>query len=82
MSRYAADHLIQKAHTIHAFSQYDSHVLDVGPGTGAVPESITNSFPGVRILATDITSGMIGADDKKHLPNVSIRVVLVGIHGI
>ena len=75
MSRHAADHLVQEAHTIRAFSPQDSYVLDIGTGTGAVPESITESFPGIRILATDIAPGMIEAVDKKHLPNVSTRVV-------
>ena len=75
MSRHAADHLVQEAHTIHAFSTHDSYVLDIGTGAGAVPESITKSFPGIRILATDIAPGMIEAVDKKHMPNVSTRVV-------
>lgn len=75
MCRYAADRLVQEAHTIHAFSTHDSYVLDVGTGAGAVPESIIKSFPGIRILATDIAPGMIEAVDKKHLPNVSTRVI-------
>lgn len=75
MCRHAADHLVHEAHTIHAFSTQDSYVLDIGTGAGAVPESITKSFPGIRILATDIAPGMIEAVDKKHLPNVSTRVV-------
>ena len=75
MCRHAADHLIQEAHTVHAFSTQHSYVLDVGTGAGAVPESITESFPGIRILATDIAPGMIEAVDQKHIPNVSTRVV-------
>ena len=71
MCRYAADHLVQEAHTIHALSAQDSYVLDVG----AVPESITKSFPGIRILATDIAPGMVEAVDNKHIPNVSTCVV-------
>lgn len=75
MCRYAADHLVQEAHTTHAFSPQDSYVLDVGTGAGAVPESIISSFPGIRMLATDIAPGMIEAVDNKHIPNVSTRVV-------
>ena len=75
MCRHAADRLVQEAHTIHAFSTQDSYVLDIGTGAGAVPESITESFPGIRILATDIAPGMIEAVEKKHLPNVSTRIV-------
>ena len=78
MCRYAADHLVQEAHIIHAFSAQDSDVLDVGTGAGAVPESITKSFPGIRILATDIAPGIVEAVDKKHMPNVSTRVVDAG----
>ncbi|CAF9934989.1 MAG: hypothetical protein ALECFALPRED_006205 [Alectoria fallacina] len=74
MCQHAADHLVQEADTIHAFSTHDSYVLDVGTGAGAVPESIIKSFPGVRILATDIAPGMVEAVDKNHLPDVSTRV--------
>lgn len=70
MCCYAADHVIQEAPIIHGFSAQNSYVLDVGTGTGAVPESIINSFPGIRILATDIAPGMIEAVDKKQLPNI------------
>ncbi len=75
MSRCAADRLVQEANVIHAFSTHDSYVLDIGTGTGAVPESITKSFYGIRILATDIAPGMVDVVDKKNLPNVSTRVI-------
>lgn len=75
MSRHAVDRLVQEAHTIHAFSTQDSYVLDIGTGAGAVPASITKSFPGIRILATDISPGMIEAVDKLQIPNVSTRVI-------
>lgn len=75
MCRHAADHLVQAAHTAHPFSPPASYVLDVGTGAGAVPESITQSFPGTRILATDIAPGMVEAVENKHIPNVSTRVV-------
>lgn len=75
MCRHGADRLVQEAHTMHAFSTQDSYVLDIGTGAGAIPESITESFPGVRILATDISPGMIATVDQKRLPNVVTRVV-------
>ena len=75
MSRHAADRLVQKANAIHPFSLQGSYILDVGTGTGAVPESITTNFPGIRILATDIAPGMIETVEKKRIPNVTTRVV-------
>ncbi len=75
MCRCAADRLVQEANVIHAFSTHKSYVLYIGTGTGAVPESITKPFSGIRILATDIAPGMADVVDKKNLPNVSTRVI-------
>ena len=75
MCRYPAEQLVQKAHTIHAFTMPDTYVLDLGTGTGTVPESITRSFPGTRILATDIAPGMVEAVNKKGIQGVSTCVV-------
>ena len=75
MCHHAANHLVQEAHAMHAFSPQGSYVLDIGTGAGAVPESIARSFPGTRILATDIAPGMIEAVEQKRIPNVTTRVV-------
>ena len=50
-------------------------MLDLGAETGVLSTSLSTSYPGIRILATDIAPVMISALSAKALPNVETLVV-------
>ena len=75
MSIQSCDRLISQAHRTHPFSPSSSHVLDQGAGTGVLTSVLTARFPSIRVLATDISPGMVSAIEAKHLPNVAAKLV-------
>lgn len=75
MTRQAADRLIEMSNTLKPLSVTDSYVLDNGAGIGVLVDSLTKSFPNIRILATDYAPGMVQVLENKRVPNLSARVV-------
>ncbi|MCJ1459234.1 hypothetical protein MMC28_009611 [Mycoblastus sanguinarius] len=74
MSRHAANHLIKISHNVHPFCVPVSYVLDNGAGTGTLTDAVTELFPSIHVLATDIAPGMLETIEAKQIPNVSTKV--------
>jgi len=51
-----------------------SFVLDNGTGGGSIARTITQRFPSTKILATDISPGMLAQVDALALPNVTTQI--------
>ena len=75
MRSHSAERLLTIADERRSFSPSASYVLDNGAGTGTLTDYLTSSYPGIRVLATDIAPGMLEALDKKQIPNVKTGVM-------
>ena len=72
---HSAERLLTIADERRSFSPSASYVLDNGAGTGTLTDCLTSSYPGIRVLATDIAPGMLEALDAKQIPNVKAKVM-------
>jgi len=52
----------------------NSFVHDNGTGGGSILRNIKQNFPSTKILATDISPGMLGLIDALHLPGVTTQL--------
>ena len=75
MTSTAADRLVQLTDSMLPYADLNSSVLDSGAGTGSLTIRLSQRFPSVPILATDISSGMLATIDALRLPNVTTRIV-------
>lgn len=67
---YGTSRIVELVNTFYPFTD-TSYVLDVGTGGGSIPIKIRERAPaGTKILATDISPGMLAQVDKLKLPNV------------
>ena len=64
--------LVKVSNDISSFHA-TSYVLDVGAGTGSLARQVVERETGVRVLATDISEGMLATIDKLALPGVSTQ---------
>jgi trans-aconitate methyltransferase len=60
---------LQWGDEIRAFDRDNRFVLDIGAGTGALTTTLTFKYPALRVLAADISPGMLKAIEEKHLPS-------------
>ena len=75
MSVLAADRLTSVIHEIHTFNPDTGFVLDNGAGTGALTTTLKFKYPTLRVLAADISPGMLKTIEAKHLPNTETLVI-------
>jgi ubiquinone/menaquinone biosynthesis C-methylase UbiE len=78
----AVSHLTDVIHEYAPFSD-QSFVLDNGAGSGSLASSIKHKHPSIKLLATDISLGMLEKLDSPDLPNVSTQLEnAIGLHGL
>ncbi|KAK8203398.1 hypothetical protein M8818_005289 [Zalaria obscura] len=65
--------LVEIINELSPFTE-DSYVLDNGAGTGSILIKVKEKSPATKILATDISPGMLERVDALKLPNVSTQV--------
>ena len=71
----ATERLINLTNSKLPFDATTSLILDNGAGNGVLTTALTISFPGLRIVAADISPTMLATLDAKCLPHVSTLVM-------
>lgn len=73
--RPVARHLVVPAAVTLTSLPPDGDVLQIGSGAGFETEELARRYPGWRILATDLDSGMVeAAEDRVRATNVRFRM--------
>jgi trans-aconitate methyltransferase len=75
VTQIPADRLVTLTDTLHLFSVRESYVLDSGAGDGVLTKPLSQRYPSIPILATDISSAMLSKIDATNLPNVTTQIV-------
>lgn len=73
-SGIAADRLVDLAEKLRNIDE-ESYVLDLGTGTGAVALDVARRHSSTKVLATDISTGMVESVAELRVPNISTRVL-------
>ena len=82
MTKKAADCLVVMSNELKPYSDAKTYAHDSGAGTGVSTTSLSQKFPHVPILATDVSSDMLATIDSANIPNVSTQIVDAGKSGI
>ncbi|KAL8746851.1 MAG: hypothetical protein Q9190_001175 [Brigantiaea leucoxantha] len=75
VSAQVCQRLLALANEAQPLSSQSSNILDHGAGTGSLTTAVTTAFPAIRVLATDISPGMLSAIEAKQIQNVVTSVV-------
>ncbi|KAK2594003.1 hypothetical protein QQS21_008265 [Conoideocrella luteorostrata] len=67
--------ILDEANKVLPLTDPDTHVLDVGCGSGAIANALAKAFPGVKMLAVDWSAAMLEIVNSQKLPNVETRQV-------
>lgn len=78
-----AEQLVSLVDIQSSFSKPDVTAFDNGCGTGIVTTILRSKFPGIPILAADLSPGMLEILEKKGLRNVQTRILnAMDLHSI
>ncbi|KAL9117917.1 MAG: hypothetical protein Q9187_005540 [Circinaria calcarea] len=75
VTRPPVEELISCVNSIRPFSAPNTHILDNGCGTGALTTAVNVQYPTARIIASDLSPGMVKAVEQKKLKNVQTMVL-------